>query len=627
MPRWPLYFIFCFALLLFLFTVSRIVFYFLFVNTEVPGLVFKTGFEFDLMTASYLIAFPFLLVCISLFTPDKTRILLQNIAHTVTVMMLVSTIIILAADFPFYHFFNSRITTAALLWVEDFGQSMRFLFSEKLFLPYILISAGFIFLTAILLNKVRKKNLNDGSYSKYRWPVLALTAALLFYGMRGARLKRPPGMKDAFFTNNSNINQMGLNPIYTWYDSFSFFKLDYFKNTTEAVQYAAKQLGADGQGEFPIERPEENSNTDERPNIVLILMEGMSMDMTGLKPGGKKLTPFLDSLAHSSLFFSQCYSAGIHTCNGVFAALYGMPSLMSRHPFSHVSTQSLLFYGLPQLLKERGYYTNYFISHDKAFDNNGYFLPRNGIDRIFCREDYDQNMIENVWGVSDEYLFSFAMKQMDSLHQAGTRFFSTILTISTHPPQTLPKHTNFKPEQNDVLHQVYEYADYALRKFFSEAKSKSWYGKTIFVLTGDHGINLPSAFEASLSHNHVPLIAAGPSIEAKWLDFPVMQTDVVPLVMHLASLSFMNNTLGVNPLKTIRPYIYFSQDNRLCIMDSISLLVINKYGSEKFYNFREHTGNPHEKIISMKKYAYSMLQTLQWMIEEKKTGKHVLAGR
>lgn len=621
MPRWPFYFLFSFTFLLLIFTISRLIFYFLFVQVDVPGVVFKTGFEFDLMAASYLISLPFLLVCISFFTGEKTGIALRSTAHLLMVIILISTVIIVTADFPFYHFFHSRITTAALLWIEDFGQSMRFMLSEKLFLPYITAASAFIFLVVFMLRSVRKKFLNQPGYGAYRWPVLILAAALLFYGMRGARLKRPPGMKDAFFTNNSDINQMSLNPVYTWYDSFSFFKLDFFKSPEEAIQYAQKELKANGNNEFPILRKENNPSSNKKFSIVLILMEGMSMDMTGLKPGGRNLTPFLDSLAGNSLFFSQCYSAGIHTCNGVFAALYGMPALMSRHPFSHVSSQSLTFYGLPQLLKEQGYYNNYFLAHDEEFDNNGFFLPRNGIDRIFCRKDYDQTKIENVWGVSDEYLFQFALWQMDSLHRSGTSFFSTILTISTHPPQEMPKHTLFKPRSQEVLNQVYEYADYALQRFFDEAKTKSWYDKTIFILIGDHGINLPSAFEAPLSHNHVPLIAVTPDLKSNKIDYPVIQTDVVPLVMHLAGYSFTNNTLAVNPLNQQRPYIYFSQDNRLCIMDSSSLLVINKYGSEQLYSLNNDSKIHADKPEYMKRYAYAMLQTLQLMIDKKATGK------
>lgn len=621
MPRWPFYFLFSFTFLLLIFTLSRLIFYFLFIQADVPGMVFRTGFAFDLMAASYLIALPFLLVSISFFSGEKAGKTLKSIAHTLMVITLISTIIIVVADFPFYHFFHSRITTAALLWIEDFGQSMRFMFSEKLFFPYIIAAAAFIFLIIFLLRLVRKEFLNQSNFSKYQWLVLILVSALLFFGMRGARLKRPPGMKDAFFTNNSDINQMSLNPVYTWYDSFSFFKLDFFKKTDEAIHYAQKELGANCNSEFPILRKEINSSSGQKFNIVLILMEGMSMDMTGLKPGGRNLTPFLDSLANASIYFSQCYSAGIHTCNGVFASLYGMPALMSRHPFSHVSSQSLTFYGLPQLLKEHGYYNNYFLAHDEEFDNNGFFLPRNGIDRIFCSKDYDQTKIENVWGVSDEYLFNFSIQQMDSLYHSGTTFFSTILTISTHPPQEMPKHTLFKPKNKEILNQVYEYADYALEKFFEAAKSKAWYDETIFVLTGDHGINLPSAFEAPLSHNHIPLIVVTPDLKSKMIDYPVMQTDVVPLVMYLAGYSFTNNTLAVNPLHHRRPFIYFSQDNRLCIMDGSSLLVINKYGSETFYNFNGSTEQPQEKAGLMKSYSYSMLQTLQWMMDEKKTGK------
>ena len=38
--------------------------------------------------------------------------------------------------------------------------------------------------------------------------------------------------------------------------------------------------------------------------------------------------------------------------------------------------------------------------------------------------------------------------------------------------------------------QIVEYADWALRKFFEEARKQPWFDNTIFVLEGDHGLSL-----------------------------------------------------------------------------------------------------------------------------------------
>jgi len=630
MQRWPLYFLFVFTLLMLLFTLSRIAFYFLFITTDVPSQVFTLGFDFDIMAASYLCLPPFLIFILTMLVSERKKNILRIVIHALTVFTCLSVILLLIADLPWFDFFHSRITTSALLWVQDFGQSLRFIFSVNKFLPFMIVLILLSALIVFLLGKVRNKYLIVPGKNQLRItiPVLLVFSAILFYGMRGTRVKRPPGMKDAFFSNNGTFNQMSLNPVFTWFDSFSLFKINFFEDDSLAIHTARQQLEInDSSGNFPIARKEFNESKSQKPNIILILMEGMSMDMTGLIPGGRNLTPFLDSLADENLFFSQCYSAGIHTCNGVFAALYGMPALMAKHPFADISSQSLHFYGLPQLLKEHGYYNSYFIAHYEEFDNNGYFLPRNGIDKIYSQKDYPASETENVWGVSDEFLLSFALQNIDSLSRIKQPFFSTILTISTHPPQSMPSHTAFKASANDVIDQVYQYADYALAEFFNMAKSKSWYKNTLFILAGDHGINLPSVYEAPLSHNHIPLIAitADTMYSHTRIDYPVMQTDIVPLTMQLAGFSFLNYTLAANPLHSPRPYIYFSQDNRLCIMDSRLLLVINKYGSEVMYNLSSGKSTnilqSHQAdALRMKQYAYAMLQTLQWMISEKKTG-------
>ena len=53
-------------------------------------------------------------------------------------------------------------------------------------------------------------------------------------------------------------------------------------------------------------------------------MESMSANY--MKRFGNKhnLTPFLDSLSQQSWFFTNAYSAGIHTNNGIFSTLYSL---------------------------------------------------------------------------------------------------------------------------------------------------------------------------------------------------------------------------------------------------------------------------------------------------------------
>jgi phosphoglycerol transferase MdoB-like AlkP superfamily enzyme len=493
-----------------------------------------------------------------------------------------------------------------------------------LFLVAVSILFWFInFLKKKMLVRTSSNELSSG----IKFLLLFLTIGLAIHAARGFNKKHPPQIKEAFFSKNVFINQLSINPVLSFFESISIFKIDYMPDE-KALALAQKSLNCNQPvSNSPIARIEQNDSRVGKKNVVLVLMEGMSAYKTGRFEPQKKLTPFLDSLSNVGLFFPNFFSCGIHTCNGVYGTLFGFPSLMAIHPLSNVASSNLYFDGMPSTLKKNGYTNLFFCTHDDQFDNMNYFLMRNGIDKMFGAKDYPASMRENVWGINDEYLFDFALRKTDSLAETGNPFFSTILTISTHPPHQTPKLTKFKPKSLQVIDQVYEYADFALQKFLKSCAEKKWFDNTVFIFVADHGINLPSNLEAPLSFNHVPLIiyCSDTSFKPAEVESFGMQTDIYPTVMSLLGISFLNNTMGVNLLKHQRPFAYFSQDNRLCVINNNRLLIINKYGSRYFYDYKRGIsinaeGSNTSTIDSMANYAYSMLQTTQWMIEKKLVG-------
>ena len=252
--------------------------------------------------------------------------------------------------------------------------------------------------------------------------------------------------------------------------------------------------------------------------------------------------------------------------------------------------------------------------------------PRNGFDKMFGLQDYPPEKSENEWGVNDEFLFDFALNKIDSMYQAKGKFFATILTISTHPPQQFPKQTSFKPHSKAVFDQVFEYADYSLQNFFHAASKQAWFDSTLFVLVGDHGVNMNDNDDAPLSLNYVPLMFFMPGTHLHRTDSsPAMQMDLFPTALTLAGLSFENNTMGINISDTKRAFAFFTQDNRLCILNDSAMLVIHKAGADALYNYKSgmkplSIASNIQLVDSMKRYAYSILQTTQWMQQNNSVG-------
>ena len=98
-----------------------------------------------------------------------------------------------------------------------------------------------------------------------------------------------------------------------------------------------------------IVRPEGEPRYD---NVVVVFMESMSTKFMGTFGNPSHLTPTLDSLFAEGLSFENCYSAGNHTNQGVYATLYGFPAQLKRNMMRGSVVPR--YAGLPTVLREKG---------------------------------------------------------------------------------------------------------------------------------------------------------------------------------------------------------------------------------------------------------------------------------
>jgi glucan phosphoethanolaminetransferase (alkaline phosphatase superfamily) len=64
----------------------------------------------------------------------------------------------------------------------------------------------------------------------------------------------------------------------------------------------------------------------QNPNVVLIILESFSSDLLGCMGARQSAAPFLDSLASRGLLFTQIYSSGFRTDQGLPSLLSGFPA-------------------------------------------------------------------------------------------------------------------------------------------------------------------------------------------------------------------------------------------------------------------------------------------------------------
>jgi len=421
---------------------------------------------------------------------------------------------------------------------------------------------------------------------------------------------------------------LGINPTFclvksieknsTKYDLNNQFSVE--KSITYAKNYINSQdNNSDTDALSLLTRYVKTNGKPVNANVVVILMESFSSEFLKWENNGRSRTPYIHSLIEKSYYFENFYSAGTHTNNGIFATLYGFIPQFDKpalHPTKY-------FLGLPINLRNYGYRNLFFITGNPNFDNMRAFLTDNGfdIDNIYSQDNYPIDKRVNIWGVPDDYIFKYGINELNEIHKKNKPFFATFLTISNHPPIVVPE--KYKNAGNDELECIISYVDDSIKEFMEEAEKQDWYKNTIFVLLGDHGKVIgEQTYGMPLSYNHIPLIIYSDMFDGpkKFKNFGG-QVDVYPTIMGLLNRPYINNSLGLDLLKTERPYMFFVSDEYLgCIDDKFFYTYEAASGKEALYDYRnKRTEDLKYKYSnttdSMRIYSTSMFLTSKHIID------------
>lgn len=584
---------------------------------------FVMGWRFDTSVACYLLALPFLLLSTSRLLGSRGAWPLKT-SRLYLGLVLIPVLFILAADIPWFLHNYARLSTSALLWMDHADFAAGMVLSERSFSLYLLPFLGGY---ALALFGIRPLPAPDHRRSMAKEIALfVLTGGLLFLGMRG-RIdeKAPIQTGTAYFSEDPFLNQLGLNPVFTFGSSaekgFSASRHHVrLMDERTASWNAMRALGGE-QGLLP--SPIARTIAPDRPidslNVVIILMESMSTYKMGAYGGPQGLTPFLSALRKVSLDCDHAYSAGIHTFNGIYSTLFSFPALYDQQPMEDWLDRKHA--GLANILRSHGWSTLFCTTHDPEFDNMRGFLTSHGSDRVISEDDYPDAWIASTNGVPDHRMFEFAVPELNALATKGP-FLSVFMTTSDHKPYILPDSLWFEPKSEKLEDRIVEYADRSVARFFELASKQPWYERTVFVILGDHGVNMGHTYDMPLSFHHTPLIfhVPGGQVSPGRISSPCGQIDVGPTVLGLLNIPWTNTTMGIDIRRSVRPFMYFCADDRIGCIDSDHYFIHRADGRETLYAYadlgtHDLSRELPQKADSMRNYAFSMMQTTQWLVD------------
>ncbi len=576
---------------------------------------FWYGLHMDASMSGYISAVAALILTVLSFLRGKV---VAKVMSVYTMVVLVIACILIVSDMELYRHWGFRLDSTPLSYLktpkEALGSASLWALVVQLAVFAVLLYASWICYKKLL----RPWLLNAASTGWVGIPVFLFATALMILPIRGSLGVAPMNIGFVYFhPNNIFANHSAINVM--WNAGKSLM------NTNKISEYhfmddrKAEEIFA---ACYPPVTGTEILLKEERPNVVIIILESFSNRMIeplGDLPG---VTPNLNQLCKEGIVFSNLYSNSDRTDKGILGVLSGYPV----HPVAKVINFPEKTRQLPYLnkdLKQVGYHTGFVYGYDAHYSNFASYFGNAGYDQVITREDFPAETYRgSKWGVHDHWVLE---RLLEECNKSTAPFFKAFMALSSHEPFQVPMPTAIEgnDEETLFLNAAY-YSDKAVGDFIRAAKQSDWWEHSLVIITADHGSrhpgNVPNYHPA---HFHVPMLWLGGAIAKAdtIISTVASQTDIPLTILHQLGLQsdkylFSKDILGT-PVYPSGFYDFndgfgfVTSDTRIAF-DNVSRTVIYQEG-------------PHVEDAAEKGKAYLQIFSEDFKVRDqvdKQTGKN-----
>lgn len=303
-------------------------------------------------------------------------------------------------------------------------------------------------------------------------------------------------------------------------------------------------------------------------HLFMIQVESLQNFTIGRSIGEQEITPNLNELIKENAYFSNVFQqigAGT-TSDAEWIANTGL------YPEGMVPIVNSLngkeAPSLSTILKKEGYGSATYHADDISFWNRNVLYPVLGYQEVYSSEEIPEKE-EVGYGPSDEVLFDFVLEKLSGQLEKHERFYSNIVTLTSHTPFILPEEMQYLdlPESyvdaytGNYLQSI-RYADEQIGDFIGALKREGIYDESLIVLFGDHsGLHGSPVtpederlLEEFIGHPYtmkdrftIPLIMAGGNLfEAQEMTRLGGQVDIMPTILALLGIDAETPMMGHN---------------------------------------------------------------------------------
>ncbi len=515
-------------------------------------MILSLGLRMDAAMAAYWLITTGLLFT---FSPFLSNLKIYRTHNLFVIVLLLFSCLIVITDLELYKHWGFRMNTTPLFYVgKEAAGSVN---SISLVILIILFSLLFASFLLFYWRKLAPQLLELTEMPKSHSVTMFLVTGLLFIPIRSSFDVAPLNTGVVYYHKTKTFpNHAGINVVWNFLKSVQ---------SDNDIRYPSTFYSGNAEEQLTQWIAKDTDTTQrlvnqQKPNVILIVMESFTAKIIEPLGGEPGVTPNLNRLVKEGVLFSNFYSSGDRTDKGLVSILSAYPA----QPRTSIikfpeKTQGLNF--LPREMAASGYHTSFVYGGNIGFANMESYLTLAGFSHITQDDDFDDSIDRSKWGVADHYVFNRLLQEADT---ATNPFFKVMLSLSSHEPFEVPMQPVFKgnDERALFLNACY-YADKSLGEFIGQAKTKPWWQNTLIIITADHGHRFPNPEELKDKKRFkIPMLWLGGAIDTRGTVISTLggHTDIANTILgqvdHVKSnFMFSKNMLSLHA-KPFAIYIF-----------------------------------------------------------------------
>ena len=522
--------------------------------------VFWYSIPLDLSATCYIMVLPFFILTVQNFYSAKWLNIL-NKSYVVIILILIA--IVTSAEAGIYGEWKTKLHYKALLYLahpDEIAASAQLW--QVIAIPLISFFEVVIFF--FLYRKVFfTRIVFTRRHILFSILFILLAPLILFYGMRGSFMKVPINQSQSYYSRYETLNWISVNSLWNLGSSikrnYNMLKVNpyHYYSDNDAFSTVKEIFSARNDStEHLLKTP--------RPNIVMFILEGWSADLIESLGGEKGITPFFHELEKNGVLFTNIYTNGTRSQEGMTGIFSGFPA----QTITTLTQQPEKYHRLPSLIKNlrgQGYYSSFYFGGELVYGNIKSYLVFNGFDKLLEEKDLHGNFPHAKLGVHDEYTFPYFLKEIGKQKEP---FFSSIFTMSTHSPYDfiMEEKIHWPQYEKKYVNAAY-YTDNCIKNFFTEAKKEKWYNNTLFVLVSDHSHgSYRNHHFCSPDYHKIVMLLCGNVIRDNYKGTQVSkvgsQTDLPAIILAQLGIDYSGFSWSKNLLQPACPeFAFYAYDD------------------------------------------------------------------